>query len=501
MIDVLYSLVDANERFDRLILDPFYIQDLDMSIKPMSNDNSSIDNQILDRICEKILPRIYHQVEKLTVELHSMKRILPTINFPQLYSLSLVNFEEEILLQCLTDDSILRNLLLTQQITHLNIDIQDEESRETSEILSNLFALIVSLCKRLINLNFCQVLPERTLPMCVDNLLSTNCISSNLTELKINVTTFDDCLYLLDGRFDCLSTLIIYVFDISFTSSNMDNTKKLPKLKCFSLTSITYTLVYDSCIIPLLRRMINLEELILYLSLIRYNSTYVDGIQLFDQILIYMPQLNRFTFSINTWVQNENTIIDLSSNEDIQQSFIEKGYGPVASYVHTIPMKAINKAHIYSLPYQFENFLHLNNSFQGGIFTKVRYLMMNDTEPFEHQLFQRISQDFSFLKCLIIFNEQPQKNKQHSSTLIIFPHLIYLNLSSAHVDYAEQFLVEKNTHLPHLLTLHIKYESLLMITNNFTNNATRLKCSKLKSLNISEPFVRSENFHQYFPLL
>ncbi|CAF1217742.1 unnamed protein product [Rotaria sordida] len=102
MVDVLYSLVDANERFDRLILDPFYIHDLDMSIKPMSNDNSSIDNQILDRICEKILPRIYHQVEKLTVELHSMKRILSTINFPQLYSLSLVNFEEEILLQCLT---------------------------------------------------------------------------------------------------------------------------------------------------------------------------------------------------------------------------------------------------------------------------------------------------------------------------------------------------------------------------------------------------------------
>ncbi|CAF1346940.1 unnamed protein product, partial [Rotaria sordida] len=292
--------------------------------------NSSIDNQILDRICEKILPRIYHQVEKLTVESHSMKRILPTVNFPQLYSLSVVNFQEEVLLQCLTDDSVLRNLL-TQQITHLNIDIQDQESRESSEILTNLFALIISLCTRLINLNFCQVLPDRSLPMCVYNLLSTNCISSSLTKLKINVKTFDDCLYLLDGRFDCLSTLIIYVTKISFTSSNIDNTKKLPKLKSFSLTSITYTLVYDMCIIPLLRRMINLEELILYLSLIRFDSTYVDGIQLSDQILIYMPQLNKFTFSINIWVDNKNTIIDLSSNEDIQHSFIGKGYGPVAS--------------------------------------------------------------------------------------------------------------------------------------------------------------------------
>ena len=101
MVDVLYSFVDANERFDRLVFDPFYIHNLDMTIKPMCNGNSSIDNKIVDRICEKILPRICHQVEKLIVESHSMKRIL-TVNFPQLYSLSLVNFQEEILLQYLT---------------------------------------------------------------------------------------------------------------------------------------------------------------------------------------------------------------------------------------------------------------------------------------------------------------------------------------------------------------------------------------------------------------
>ncbi len=30
-------------------------------------------------------------------------------------------------------------------------------------------------------------------------------------KLKITVKTLTDCLYLLDGRFDCLSTLIINV--------------------------------------------------------------------------------------------------------------------------------------------------------------------------------------------------------------------------------------------------------------------------------------------------
>ena len=32
MVDVLYSLVDVNQRFDQLVLDPLYIRNLDMTI-------------------------------------------------------------------------------------------------------------------------------------------------------------------------------------------------------------------------------------------------------------------------------------------------------------------------------------------------------------------------------------------------------------------------------------------------------------------------------------
>jgi len=106
IIDVLYSLVDVNQRFDRLALNPLYIHDLDMTTimtnNSIYNQTFSIDTQVLSRICQKVLPRIDHQIHKLTVEECSMKPILLAANYPQLYSLSLINFHEEILYQYLT---------------------------------------------------------------------------------------------------------------------------------------------------------------------------------------------------------------------------------------------------------------------------------------------------------------------------------------------------------------------------------------------------------------
>jgi len=249
--------------------------------------------------------------------------------------------------------------------------------------------------------------------------------------------------------------------------------------------------------------MINLEELKLHLLVKRRDSTYIDGIQLYNHILIYTPRVNKFTFSIKTHVVNKNIRIDLSSNEDIQRSFIGREYGQVGSYsyVNAELMKTEGICYIYSLPYEFEYFLGLDVSFPGGMFDKVRYLKMKDNRPFEHQLFKLVSQDFPVLEFLYIYNMQPQKDKQHSSTLITFPHLKFIQLQAAHADYAEQFLFEKNSHLPRLINLCIGYTSLAIITNNFTNDTTRFNFGKLEILNTPKPFVRPENFHQYFPSL
>jgi hypothetical protein len=192
--------------------------------------------------------------------------------------------------------------------------------------------------------------------------------------------------------------------------------------------------------------------------------------------------------------------IDLPLNEDIQHSFIGKEYGQVGSCTHTRLEDNVGMSHVYSLPYQFEYFICLNNSFQGDIFDTVRSLTMNDGRPFEHNLFKLISQCFPLLRALIVVNYQPQKNKQHSPVLITFPHLILLDLVKIHVDYAEQLLCDKNTHLPSLLDLYIDYKSLAMITNNFTNNAIRLNGAKIKKLH-ADPFLRPKNFHKYFPSL
>jgi len=53
------------------------------------------DIHILDRICSTILPRINEKVKNP----FSMECILGAVDYPQLHSLSLVDYQPEILLQ------------------------------------------------------------------------------------------------------------------------------------------------------------------------------------------------------------------------------------------------------------------------------------------------------------------------------------------------------------------------------------------------------------------
>jgi hypothetical protein len=97
MVDKLDSLVDVNQRFHRLTPDSPYIHHLNFAVEPSNAYHSSIYAHILDRVCEKILPRVNNKVTKLTLEPFSVERVLGTVNYPQLHSLSFVNFQPEIL--------------------------------------------------------------------------------------------------------------------------------------------------------------------------------------------------------------------------------------------------------------------------------------------------------------------------------------------------------------------------------------------------------------------
>ena len=115
MIEMLYSLLNVNQRFDRLVLDPFYVRHLDLTIPSLFNQDSPINNEIFDRIRTRILPDIQHQVNKITVEPCSMKCILDnTIDYPNLTSLSLVNFQSRTLFDQLL--GIVVNVLFFNQL-------------------------------------------------------------------------------------------------------------------------------------------------------------------------------------------------------------------------------------------------------------------------------------------------------------------------------------------------------------------------------------------------
>ena len=101
MTEMFYSLVNVNQRFDRLVLDPCYIHHLDLTIQPFLNNKSAANNEFFDRIRTKILPRIHHKITKLTIESLSMACISDTVDFAALTTLRLVNFQSQIFLQYL----------------------------------------------------------------------------------------------------------------------------------------------------------------------------------------------------------------------------------------------------------------------------------------------------------------------------------------------------------------------------------------------------------------
>jgi len=99
----------------------------------------------------------------------------------------------------------------------------------------NLFTLILFFCKHLTDFTICQLYGGRSVTDSTFNLTSMRPVSLNLTKMNINVNTFDDCLYILNGHFECLSTLIIDIHKIWDSSSNIDNT-----------VSIEYYFILDS---------------------------------------------------------------------------------------------------------------------------------------------------------------------------------------------------------------------------------------------------------------
>ncbi|CAF3279969.1 unnamed protein product [Rotaria sp. Silwood2] len=88
--EVLYSLMDVNQRLNRILHDRIFTRHLCL-LKYCRIDNSTIPlpDSILNRFCSKILPKIGHQIETLYLERTSIERVLHATNYINLNKLGL----------------------------------------------------------------------------------------------------------------------------------------------------------------------------------------------------------------------------------------------------------------------------------------------------------------------------------------------------------------------------------------------------------------------------
>ncbi|CAF3851792.1 unnamed protein product, partial [Rotaria sp. Silwood1] len=320
-MDVLYSLLDVdNQRLNMIVEEKTYTKSLNFVLTTSTDDILSIANPMLDRFCIKILPKIAHNVKSLILESESMERILRAANYPNLTELKLFNFRDKITSHYFTDESPFQHTF-QQQISDLilvyksNIDILLER-----QYPNGVHEYILKFFKNLKHLSISGFPSLLTLR---DSSL-TSCSSSTLYKLCVFVNCFEECLALLDGRLKQLTTFIVIIDHPDYDSSVVYNMDNLPNLKCFSLTCCCFTDEYDTQILPLLHRMSNLEELTL--DIINDDrTTFVDGTQIHNQILVHMPLLYKFTFHISTGTKL-NHIVDEISSDDIQRTFTNMGY-------------------------------------------------------------------------------------------------------------------------------------------------------------------------------
>ncbi|CAF1475193.1 unnamed protein product, partial [Rotaria sordida] len=329
------------------------------------------------------------------------------------------------------------------------------------------------------------------------NLSSPNIFSSTLLHLHVIVDTFGDCLYLLDGRFNQLNTfdVTIYFGNVS-VSPLINNKNNLSNLKCFRLTHKSILLAYKTVLIPLVRRMSNLEELGLYF--VNGIAPIIDGINLKENIFNYMPKLKKFEFDILSFIDFNNQF-NLPSNEDIQNTFKNVTSNQIISCIDYFPKIHRFLCHIYSYPYTLMYYQKITNNFPGGLFTCVHHISLYDERPFEHEFFLQIAKSFPFIKDLRLYNLEPQRNNKQQQSIVEYPHLIVLDLRRIHGNYLEQFLNDTKMSLLNDIVLHVNYDLLQRVTDNFTRDATRINSSKVQRLFLYNKGELSPGLKDYFP--
>ncbi|CAF1445988.1 unnamed protein product [Rotaria sordida] len=446
-VEILYSLMDINKRLNQIVSDPIFTREITLmkQIAPVKL-TSPLPDTVLDRFCREILPKIHDKIQWLKLETLSMERILLAVN----------NYSN---------------------LRQLDIFIMNTETD------MELFTIPIGTAY----ISF--------------GIQSPMFSSSTLVELHIVVYRFDECLFLLDGRFNQLRILFVTTFHILPLQRSIINKERLPNFKHVSLTCKSVICVYDEIIVPHLQRMINLEKLALYF-VADCDEMFIDGNNLQKNIISHMSRLNHFIFNIQSMVTYDK-LNYFPSNEDIHHTFTNFKDNQVISCVDYFPKSKYGQCHIYSCPYTLTDYENITNNFPGGLLNTVQEIDLFDERPFEHEFFIKICQSFPFLKELTIINSEQQKsnNENQIYSIINYTHLTKLHLLHVHDDYAEQFLLDTKTYLHNYIQLSIHYDQLQRVTQNFTRNTTRYNSSKVKQLYLYDLEQLPEQYKHYFPYL
>jgi hypothetical protein len=91
-IDVLYSLIGVNKRLDNIVQDSIFTKSLSLR---SAYGLDKFANAQLDRLCSKILPKIYHKIEWLETESLYMDRIFRATHYSNLHHVGLYCLRSE----------------------------------------------------------------------------------------------------------------------------------------------------------------------------------------------------------------------------------------------------------------------------------------------------------------------------------------------------------------------------------------------------------------------
>ncbi|CAM4804891.1 unnamed protein product [Rotaria magnacalcarata] len=270
------------------------------------------------------------------------------------------------------------------------------------------------------------------------------------------------------------------------------------------------------------------------------NVLSTDLIENKKNVINRLPQLSVFTFDIRSLMFIDQ--INLPSKKDIEESFRDFQYTKIISYVDYFLEKKTGQCHVFSYPSEMPYYQKITNNFPDGLYqynwrplsgpistrskkkeedrgntTKkiiksivqqyVRFISLYDEYPFEHEFFIKISQSFPFMERLSLINHQSQIHKQSykltnhnfNSTIVKYNYLITLDIEEVHDDYIEEFLFNTKTYFHNNIVMSINYKSLERVTRNFTRDVTRINSAKINEIFLSGEKHYSNSLRDYFP--